>query len=347
MKNLAPDSDSHISADRINHRIDTAAFILAIINEKKRSEGEPHTANPVLIQKISKQTSQLTHPVYAILASLYEKLGPGELIKQIIECSYGITTTPEIEQCIDLLDNAGGPGSAAIPDNVHALISAAKQEMMQRTAELCAPLDPVPQMKNLTGVKINIDIMTTPSLFLSPDYKGRQGVVINDKHSGKTIVHMFFGYPLDEDPEKYQLNRHFVEQGGRHYIVSQYIRDNWAALSARLDKNAQLKNEVTALIESHPGRKIWPGVVKIHLQTAFKMLMGMPEQSFCLVAYKVAALKGMPLLPWFYDWLRENKAHNGANMPLLSLADDMSLQMQTWKNQANMVKGIARLRNES
>jgi len=343
MENMTLSPDAQINANTINHRIDTAALVLALINEKEPPADGPYTANPVIVQKISEQIDQSAYPVFPTLASLREKLGLSELVKQIIECSYGIIDTAEIRQCIHLLDETGGPGSPVIPDGMKTTISTAKQEMAQRTVKLCAPLDPAPQMKNLTGVQIDIDVMTTPSLFLAPDYKGRQGVVINDKHSGTTIVHMFFGYPLDEDPEKYQLNRHFVEQGGRHYIVSQYIRDNWEALSARLSENEQLKNEVAALVENPQNRKIWPGVVKIHLQTAFKMLMGMPEQSFCLVAYKVAALKGMPLLPWFYDWLRDNKAHNGENMPLLSLADDMARQMETWKNQANMVKGIAKL----
>ncbi|MGB7034604.1 MAG: hypothetical protein WBD71_03680, partial [Xanthobacteraceae bacterium] len=189
-----------------------------------------------------------------------------------------------------------------------APLTATYRQMRERAAPLSAGMDPAADMTAVTGEHDPLELVILPSLFLPPPQNGRHSVLVDAPAQG-AVAYLLFGYPLDDDPLQFGINRYWLLGGAWHYAVDRFIERHWPAMAAELRAMPKLKSALTTALAEHRETVIWPQVVAEHVSIAVKCLLCDYAEMPQIVHLGFARTQGLAFFAWFRDWMTELARH--------------------------------------
>lgn len=273
---------------------------------------DSRSANPGLLALLRFNPRVGAHPALAEVARERRRQNRDQLVKAIVRDAYGEPTSPPAlraalaslrAELVDLL----GPGALQF-------IEESRDEAARRVAAMAGLIDPAADMAALTGEYEPLRVAIAPSVFLPPPQSGRHGVLL--RRADHWVVQLHFGFPLDGDPETFDINRPWLLGGAWHYAIDVYLMRHWPPVAQALADRRDLAEAFAAAL---PGRRpsgeerSWTDSLRVHVRVAFKCLLsrrqGMPDG----LHRAFARASGLALFPWFEEWLLE-AVSSGAEM---------------------------------
>jgi hypothetical protein len=262
-----------------------------------------YCANPRLLM-ITKllpelQQDQATQKL-AVLRKTYDR---DRLIKLLTGDAHGVNTDPTIRALAADLDTLSNRWDALL-QGLAAPLTQAYHTMRDRAAQLTVGLDPVRDMERLTGEHDSLTLRFCPSLFLPPPQTGRHSSLVSS-HDGGAAAYLFFGFPLDSDPAQYGINAPWLLGGAWHYPVTRFIERHWPAIAPALASDKQLETALSAALQGHRDKVVWPGFIVEHLVLVLKCALcrasGLPDR----VHRDFARTQGAAFFDWFVSWISD------------------------------------------
>lgn len=258
-------------------------------------------ANPHLLLLLQLSPGLKAHPAALLVARLRETLGRDLVLKGVVAAVYGQPSeNPRERELAAALRALPLELEAILGAGFCAVIHQACTEARERAEGLSDGLDPAAELAEITGELLRLRVVAAPSVFLPLPQAGRHGVMLRRREG--SIAHLYFGFPLLQDPERFGINRPWLAGGAWHYAIELYLDRHWPPLAERLLADHALAAAVARALGSEVERR-WPGVVREHLNVAFKCLLsrrlGLPDRF-----HRAFALaRGLALFPWFLEWL--------------------------------------------
>lgn len=196
----------------------------------------------------------------------------------------------------------------ALLGGLAAPLTAAYRQMRELAAPLSAGMNPAADMTAVTGEHDPLELVVLPSLFLPPPQNGRHSVLVDAPAHG-AVAYLHFGYPLDDDPLQFGINRYWLLGGAWHYAVNRFIERHWPAMAAELRAMPELKSVLTTALTEHREAVIWPQVVAEHVSIAVKCLLCDYAEMPQMVHLSFARTQGLAFFGWFRDWMTELARH--------------------------------------
>jgi hypothetical protein len=273
---------------------------------------EARSANPGLLALLRFNQRLRAHPALAEVARERTGQSRDQLVKVVVRDAYGeLAGPPALRAALAALraDLVGILGAGA-----HQFLEESRDEAARRVAAMAGLLDPAADMAALTGEHDPLRVVIAPSVFLPPPQSGRHGVLL--RRADHWVVQLHFGFPLDGDPETFDINRPWLLGGAWHYAIDTYLMRHWPPIARRLADRLDLAEAFAAAL---PGRartgeeRSWTDSLRVHLRVAFKCLLsrrqGMPDG----LHRAFARAAGLALFPWFEEWLLD-AVSSGAQM---------------------------------
>jgi len=292
----------------LDHEPATAAQVEWLAGLWELTEGrDSRSANPDLLTLLRFSPGLTRHPAFECVARLRKARSRDRLIKELVSASYSAhgelydathALLAEVEDLIGI-----GP---------HAVIEQARATARQRVLDLAGVLDPAADLAEITGERLPLRVVVSPSVFLPPPQAGRHGVLI--RQGDEWIVHLHFGYPLRQDPRQFSITQPWLLGGAWHYAIQLYLDRCWPLVAHALDADPELPSAVRAALESSSehGEQSWTEMLKMHINVALKCLLSRRLNVPDGVHRAFARARGLVLFPWFEEWLVESGAQGTA-----------------------------------
>jgi hypothetical protein len=252
------------------------------------------------------------------------------LIKEVVSAAYGRPSAGRAlhdELCAfaaasrDLLGPAPGQ-----------IIDEARATACERVAEMAGPLDPAADLAEITGERLRLRVVLGPSVFLPPPQAGRHGVLV--RATGECVAHLHFGFPLEGDVARFDINRGWLLGGAWHYAIQLYLEGCWAPIADRLRPRRDLAEAVSAVLDSRSAAAdgTWTDLLQSHVSVALKCLLarrkGLPDG----IHRAFARASGLVLFPWFESWLSDRRP-GGVSVAdhLAALPEALASERSSWE----------------
>lgn len=296
-----------VEAERpLQHKVDLLAALWIC------GDDEPYTANPQLLPLLRDFDPLHSHEARAAFDRIRYRVGRDAMIKLLTRHTCGQQLDPDAEalafiEALNDLDDLYGAQFAA-------RLAPERAAMREAVARLTAGIDAVSDLAAITGSRCELDIAFCPSLFLPPPQKGRHGATVRD--DGRTVVFLYFGFPLAEDLARFGVDRGFFNGGAQSYAIRVWLEPRWRRLAEDLASRTSLRDALTPHLRV--GER-WPDLVRTNLGIALRGKLaereGVPRATFRHAVLGARA----PLFDWFVGWLDAAGAPLDAALP--SLAD--------------------------
>lgn len=291
---------------------------------------EARCANPHLLGLLRLATDLPVTEVFRLAESLCEKHGRDTVVKRIVGAFHGLGDEEYLRllQRMDVFfDEEAG---TIIGEGVLQVLDQAYAELQRQTSDLAAEPDPSADLTVLTGERLDFRVEIHPTLFLPPPQTGRHGTSFEMGQA--THIHLYFGYPLREDPSRYGIDRAWLIGGAWHYAINRYLRDSWPQMGNRLAAMPELEATATTLLRPLRETVRWPDIIAEHLNIVFKcrlsFLTGVPDTVHRAFVYT----RGLALFDWLQDWFDRYDPRQGTLRDYLQrLPNDLSLEKSAWE----------------
>lgn len=260
-----------------------------------------YCANPRLLMVTKLLPELLDDPAARLLAILRETYDRDRVVKLLTSDAHGTGNDPAGQTFASALDALSNRWDSLL-QGLAAPLTQAYCTMRDRAERLTEGLDPVGDMHRLTGERDPLTMVFSPSLFLPPPQNGRHSSLVTSG-DGNSTAYLFYGFPLDSDPARFGINPHWLRGGAWHYPVTRFVERHWQSISATLTNDKMLGTALTAAMEDHRDKVMWPGCIAEHLVLALKCALcresGLPD----LVHRDFARTQGAAFFDWFVTWM--------------------------------------------
>lgn len=297
------------------------------------SEGkESQCANPHLLTLLRLSPRVSAHPALACVSRLRRVESRDRLIKTLVSAAYGETAHPELQGPLQAF---AAEAERMLGAGFYGLIQQARAEAKQRVEEIAGELNPAADLAAVTGERLPLRVVLMPSVFLPPPQSGRHGALVRQPEGW--VAHLGFGFPLRQDPERFNINRIWLLGGGWHYAIHLYLERYWPPIEQRLAENRELAEAVSRVLgppQDYRGAP-WTDVLRLHVNVALKGLLsqrfGLPD----VLHRAFARASGLTLFPWFEEWLRGSGAEGAALAAHIStLPEALAAERPRWESLA-------------
>jgi hypothetical protein len=298
---------------------------------------ESQCANPHLLTLLRLSPRVSAHPALACVAGLRREQSRDRLIKILVEAAYGEAAQPVLQSA---LQSFAAEAEGRLGAGFYGLIRQARDEARQRVEEIAGEMNPSEDLAAVTGEWIPLRVVLSPSVFLPPPQSGRHGALVRQPE--EWVAHLFFGFPLRQDPQKFNINRIWLLGGAWHYAIHLYLDRYWPQIAQRLAADRELAEAVTLALgppQDHRGAP-WTEVLRMHVNVALKGLLsqrfGLPD----VLHRAFARATGLKLFPWFEEWLRGGGAEGSALGAYIStLPEALAAERPRWESSARAEAG--------
>ncbi|HTZ03064.1 MAG TPA: hypothetical protein VMC05_12090, partial [Xanthobacteraceae bacterium] len=203
-----------------------------------------YCVNPRLLMATRFVPELQSAPATGLLRALRRTESRDHLIKGLVAAAHGVPAPDVITELAGALDDLSAQWDNLL-GGLAAPLAQAYRQTRERAAPLSAGMDPAADMAAITGEQDFLDLKVLPSLFLPPPQNGRHSVLV-DTPGQAAIAYLFFGYPLDDDPAQFGINRYWLLGGAWHYAVNRFIARHWPAMANELRAMPDLQAALTA-----------------------------------------------------------------------------------------------------
>ena len=262
-----------------------------------------YCVNPRLLMATRFVPELQSAPATGLLRALRRTESRDHLIKGLVAAAHGVPAPDVITELAGALDDLSAQWDNLL-GGLAAPLAQAYRQTRERAAPLSAGMDPAADMAAITGEQDFLDLKVLPSLFLPPPQNGRHSVLV-DTPGQAAIAYLFFGYPLDDDPAQFGINRYWLLGGAWHYAVNRFIARHWPAMANELRAMPDLQAALTAALAEHRETVAWPQFVAEHVSIAVKCLLCDRAHMPQTVHRSFARTQGLAFFGWFRDWMAE------------------------------------------
>lgn len=293
-----PRSSEATSAELCAERVELLALLWQVLDGDAA-----YCANPRLLM-ITRLLPELQEdPAARNLAVLRKSCDRDRLIKLLTSDAHGASIDPHGRALASNLDALSDRWDALL-QGLAAPLTQAYRTMRDRAERLTVGLDPVGDMERLAGEYDPLTMHFCPSLFLPPPQTGRHSSLVSS-HEGEAAAYLFYGFPLDSDPAQYGINPQWLLGGAWHYPVTRFVERHWQSIGAALAIDRQLGTALSAALEGHRDKILWPGFIAEHLVLVLKCALcrasGLPDR----VHRDFARTQGAAFFDWFVLWISD------------------------------------------
>jgi hypothetical protein len=274
------------------------------------TDPEPsRSANPDLVTLLQVMPGLDAHPALQCVARRRRETSRDRLVKVVVGAAYEGAPGDELVDALQALLESARDLVGAGP---HRLLQEARALASARAADIAGELDPASDLSEVTGERIPLRVVLAPSVFLPPPQAGRHGVLV--RRGDERVAHLHFGFPLNQDPQRFSIGRPWLLGGAWHYAIHLYLERHWPEVARRLAERPELAEAVSAGMGPRGGaqERPWTDFLQAHLNVALKCLLarrlGIPDG----VHRAFARARGLVLFPWFSEWLLDSGAEGAA-----------------------------------
>lgn len=286
---MATQSSSRVQA--IFDRVELLAAAWAILSP----DGAAAVANPELAPALELLRTVGDHSALRLIARLQESLTRDQVIKALVHAMTGSPqATPHgqmLARALAELEERLGPEWARLTDPCRA-------QAAERLRPLVEGLAPADEVSRLCREPVPVTFHIYPSLFLPLPMDGRHGAAVPGE--GGTEVFMFFGFPLERDPQEYGITRLWLQRGGWHYAAREYFRRVGTGVADALAEPPRAAGRLLAALPPF-ARGSLQAVFLHHLNLGLRyglfLQKGVGRDTFALLAVAL----GFPLISWFQE----------------------------------------------
>jgi hypothetical protein len=265
--------------------------------------GEMRPANPPLAALAASWIAPHSDIALGLLQLVRGATNRDRIIKQVVSRVHGLHVGHDaglMDQVIAALVNELEKLDEIMLGRFHEDMGAQIEVIRRRTRTLAEGLDPIRDVAAITREPCSLDVEVAPCLFLPPPQDGRHGVFLPLPEGH--VVHLYFGFPLEDDLLRYGIDRQFLCSGAWHYALNSYLGSAWPPVAEALTSMHEVERAFADTLRADR-RRPWPGAVEEHLKLAFRShlteRMGGPRRHFRLLAQAFAAT----YFDWFVEWV--------------------------------------------
>lgn len=297
-----PSGAAATPAQRAAERVDLMAMLWQALDGESA-----YCVNSRLLMATRFSPELQSVPATGQLRDLRRTTSRDSVIKGLVSAVHGLPTSIAIAELAVALDGLSDRWDGLL-GGLAAPLTAAYRQMREQAAPLSAGMNPAADLAVITGEHDPLELVVLPSLFLPPPQNGRHSVLVDMPAQG-AVAYLHFGYPLDDDPSQFGINRYWLLGGAWHYAVNRFIERHWAPMAAELRAMPELKTALTAALAEHRDTVTWPQAVAEHVSIAVKCLLCDHARMPQMVHQSFARTQGMAFFGWFRDWMAELARH--------------------------------------